>query len=73
MDMAHIPITDPNSQMDAVCDFCSSWPEPVTVSHESKKMVWMSYEYYLAHFCSEEDCEKIGQALAAHNAGQGKS
>lgn len=72
MDMPYIPISDPGSQMDAVCDFCSSWSEPISVSYESKKMVMMTYGYYLEHFCTLEERERIEQAIAAHHAAESK-
>lgn len=64
MKMPHIPITQPEKQMDAVCDFCKRWEGPITISVDEKDMVMMTYDYYLQHLCTPDERAQLEQELS---------
>ena len=64
----HIPLTNPEKQMDAVFDFCSAWGGPIILDYEEQKMVLIPFTYYLEHLCSPEEAEEIRKQIAEYKA-----
>lgn len=64
----HIPLTNPEKQMDAVFSFCTAWGEPLVLDYQGQKMVLMSFAYYLEHLCSPEEAEEIKKQMAEYKA-----
>ena len=64
----HIPLTNPETQMDAVFDFCTAWGGPIILDYDNRKMVLMPFTYYLEHLCSPEEAEEIQKQIAEYKA-----
>ena len=64
IEMPYIPVTAPERQMEAVELFCDHWNGPVQVSCEGKNLVMMPYNYYLEHFCTQEEREQMEREIA---------
>ena len=64
----HIPLTNPEKQMDAVFSFCTAWGEPLVLDYQGQKMVLMSFAYYLEHLCSPEEAKEIQKQMAEYKA-----
>ena len=61
LQMPRIPLTDPQTQLQAATDFCCAWGAPVQIDVEGKETVVLPFSYYLDHFCTEGEAADLRQ------------
>ena len=63
LQMPRIPLTDPQTQMQAVTDFCCAWGAPVQIEIEGTETVLLPFSYYLDHFCTKSEAANLCQQV----------
>lgn len=63
LQMPRIPLTDPQTQMQAVTDFCCAWGAPVQIEVEGTETVLLPFSYYLDHFCMKDEAADLHQQV----------
>ena len=59
LQMPRIPLTDPQTQLQAVTGFCCARGAPVQIEIEDKETVLLPFSYYLDHFCTQEESDDL--------------
>lgn len=59
LQMPRIPLTEPQTQMQAVTDFCCAWGAPVQIVVEGTETVLLPFSYYLEHFCVQDGADDL--------------
>ena len=63
LQMPRIPLTEPQTQMQAVTDFCCAWGAPVQIVVEGTETVLLPFSYYLEHFCTQDEAADLRQQV----------
>ena len=59
LQMPRIPLIDPQTQLQAVTDFCCAWGAPVQIEIEGTEAVLLPFSYYLEHFCTQDETANL--------------
>lgn len=59
LQMPRIPLADPQTQLQAVTDFCCAWGAPVQIEIEGTETVPLPFSYYLDHFCTQDEADNL--------------
>lgn len=59
LQMPRIPLTDPQTQLQAVTDFCCAWGAPVQIEIEGTETVLLPFSYYLEHFRTQGETSNL--------------
>ena len=63
LQMPRILLTDPQTQLQAVTDFCCAWDAPVQIEVEGTETVLLPFSYYIEHFCTKGEAADLRQQV----------